>query len=130
MALSEADSDKAYATAFDAIQHRIEARVSRKSFVVFSAYKFDEDSVPIDNLDDVPVSGRVKVRVSEGRFPGAKPTRYHESEVLENPTWLDLCEIAHNLVSATRDRTHRYLEAIDIVGNEGDVQIVKLCLGG
>jgi hypothetical protein len=130
MALTEADSDKAYAAAFDAIQARINVRMNRKCFVVFSAYKFDEDKVPIDNLDEVPIPGKVKIRRSRDQFLGRKPRNDYESEVLENPTWLDLCVIAHALISLTNDRTHCYLETISVVGDDGGVQIAKLGLGG
>jgi hypothetical protein len=128
MAMTEADLDKARAAAFDAIQDRVRARVKQKCFVVFSGYTSDPDNVPVDNLDDVPVSGKVKIRASRQRLASGNPKKDYESEVLHNPTWLDLCAIANaHLVQRVR-RRQLYLETANIVGIEGDVQIVEICL--
>ena len=129
MPLSEADSDKAYASASDAIQNRIRARVGRKCFVVFSAYKLDADKVPIDNLDDIPIVGKLMIRGKRHRIHNGQASKDYESPVMDGPTWLDLCVIANDQMAATRDRDRRYLEHIEVVGNRGDVQIAEFCLG-
>jgi hypothetical protein len=126
MPLTEADSDKAYAFACDAIQDRIKTRVGRKSFLVFSAYNFDGDKVPVDNLDDVPVIGKVLIRGS--RTPKIPRSKDYESSIMESPCWLDLCAIANDQMTATRDRDHRYLEAIEVIENIDDIQIARFCL--
>jgi hypothetical protein len=127
--MTEAESDKAYAAAFDAMQQRISKRVDGKCFLVFSAHKFDHNRVPIDNLDEVPIPGKVKIRVGRSHFSDGKLTKLFESEILRDPSWLDLCAIAHAHILRARDRTNRYLDTAEIVGNEGDVTIVRLCLG-
>jgi hypothetical protein len=129
MPITEADSDKAYATASDAIQNRVRARVGPKCSVFFSAYKLDSDKVPIDNLDDVPITGRVIIKRIRDRSRGQLSKDY-ESPTMESPTWLDLCVIANNQIMATRDRVHRYLENVEVVGNTGDIQIAIFRLGG
>ena len=130
MPLTEADSDKAYAAAADAIQSRVRARVGPKCAVYFSAYKLDSDKVPIDNLDDVPIPGRVVVRGARDRRRGGQLSKDYESPIMESPTWLDLCVIAHDQIVATRDRVHRYLENVEVVGNTADIQIAVFRLGG
>jgi hypothetical protein len=65
MAPTEADLDKAYAAAFDAIQDRLKARLNRKSFLTFSAYGIDQNKLPIDNLDEVP--GKIRLRAPQAR---------------------------------------------------------------
>ena len=128
MAMTEADLDKAHAAAFDAIQSRVRARVDQKCFVVFAAYKCDQDHLPIDNLDEVPISGNVKIRARGHRLPSGNPKKDYESAVLRNPTWLDLCAIANaHLVQRIR-RRQMYLESAKVVGTEGDVQIVEICV--
>ena len=129
MTLTEADSDKAYASATDAIQNRIKARVGPKCYVVFSAYKFDADKVPIDNLDDVPISGRVLIRASRDRTRGGHLSKDYESPIMESPTWLDLCAIANEQITATRDRNRRYLEHVEVVEKTSDIQIAAFRLG-
>jgi hypothetical protein len=129
MPLTEADSDKAYASASDAIQNRVRARVGPKCSVFFSVYKFDSDKVPIDNLDDVPITGKVIIKGIRDRSRGQLSKDY-ESPIMESPTWLDLCEIANDQIAATRDRVHRYLENVEVVGNMGDIQVAVFRLGG
>jgi hypothetical protein len=129
MPLTEADSDKAYASASDAIQNRIKARVGRKCLVVFTAYKLDADKVPIDNLDDVPITGKVIIRGNRNRIHGGQTSKDYESSIMVGPTWLDLCVIANDQMATTRDRDHRYLEHVEVVGNMGNIQIATFCLG-
>jgi hypothetical protein len=54
----------------------------------------------------------------------------YESPIMESPTWLDLCQIANDQTVATRDRVHRYLEHVEVVGNTGDIQVAVFRLGG
>ena len=129
MPMTEADSDKAYATASDAIQNRVRARVGPKCSVFFSAYKLDSDMVPIDKLDDVPITGRVIIKGIRDRSRGQLSKDY-ESPIMESPTWLDLCVIANDQMMVTRDRVHRYLEHVEVVGNTADIQIAVFRLGG
>ena len=128
MPLTEADSDKAYAAACDAIQNRVKASIGPKCAVYFSAYTLDSDQVPVDNLDEVPITGKLLVRGSR-RVRGSQRSRDYESSILENPSWLDLCGIANDQIIATRDREHRYLEGIEVVENNGDVQLTAFRLG-
>jgi hypothetical protein len=67
MPLTEADSDKAYASACDAIENRVKGGISPKCVTYFSAYTLDADQVPVDNLDEVPVTGKLLVRGSRVR---------------------------------------------------------------
>jgi hypothetical protein len=128
MDMTEADLDKAHAAAFDAIQNRVRARVNQKCFVVFSGYKRDQDNVPIDNLDDVPISGSIKIRASRERLASGNPKKDYESEVFENPTWLDLCAIANAHLVQRAHRRELYLESASVVCTEGDVKIVEICM--
>jgi len=123
MALTEADLDKAYAAAFDAIQDRLKARLNRKCCLTFSAFGIDQNKLPIDNLDEVPVPGKIKLHARRGKICG-RAFKDFESTVFENPTWLDLCEIAHAQIRRFVGRRHCYLEAADIVDKVGDIPIV------
>jgi hypothetical protein len=129
MPLTEADFNKAYAFAFDGIQGRIKARAGRNCLVVFSAYGLDADKVPIDNLDDVPVPGKLIIRGKRDPNHGTYRSKDYESPIMDGPTWLDLCVIANDQMVTTRNRDHRYLEHVEVVGNMGDIQIAAFCLG-
>jgi hypothetical protein len=83
--------------------------------------------VPVDNLDEVPITGKLLVRSS--RVRGSQRSSDHESSILENPSWLDLCGIANDQIIASRNRDHRYLEGIEVGENNGDVQSTALRLG-
>ena len=129
MTMTEADSDKAYAIAADAIQNRVNARVGSKCSVYFSAYKLDADKLPVDNLDDIPISGRVLIRANRDRIRGGQLSKDYESPIMESPTWLDLCAIANLQITATRVRERRYLEHVEVVGTKTDIQIAEIRLG-
>ncbi len=126
MPLTEADADKAYALACDAIQHRVRDRIGPRCIVFFSAYARDADKVPVDNLDDVPVPGKLQIKRS--RVRKIQRSEDYESAILENPSWLDLCVIANEQITVTRDRDHRYLEDIEIIEVIDGVQIAALRL--
>jgi hypothetical protein len=130
MQLTEADISKAYASACDAIQSRVRHRVGAKCYVVFSAYQLDVDKLPIDNLDDVPVPGNVKIKGDRTRT--ARGSRSYESQVLVDSSWLELCVIANEQIMAgrSRDQRQRYLERIEVVEQIGDIQFAVFHIGG
>jgi hypothetical protein len=127
MPLTEAESDKAYAFACDAIQERIKARVGPKCFVFFSAYTLDVNKVPVDNLDDIPITGTILIK-GKRETRGGQRGKDYESSIMLSPTWLDLCVIANEQIAATRDRERRYLEHVEVVETIGDLQIAVLRL--
>lgn len=122
-------TDEAFDIAYDAIQARVLARVGPRCLVSYSAYETTEDEVPIDNLDAIPIRGAVRVRGDRTEYFGGPKSRDYEGPVLESPTWLDLCVIAHAQIRRTRDHHHRYLESIEVEGVEGGVQVARFFLG-
>jgi len=81
----------------------------------------------IDNLDEVPIEGRVKfidpyAWVQDGHKP-------YESEVVESPTWLEICQLMNDAINTTGDTHHIYLEDIKVVKVEDGVQIAHLLTG-
>ena len=97
--------------------------------MVFSAYKCDQDNVPIDNLDEVPISGNIEIQ-GKGKSATRVEAREKviESEVLRDPTWLDQCAIANAHLIQRIHRRQLYLESVHVVGVEGHVKIVEICL--
>jgi hypothetical protein len=64
----------------------------------------------LDNLDEVPIRGKVKFRAGRDEFYGGAASRDYESPVLEDPTWLDLCVHANRMILTTGDEHHCFLE--------------------
>ncbi len=121
MLLTEADASKAYAVACDAIQDRVRRKVGPKCVLFFSAYKLDRYKLPVDNLDDVPVPGKVRIRrILSRRSQMGKDS---ESQTLESPSWLDLCVLANAEIVAARDRQRRFLERIEVIEMIGEVPV-------
>lgn len=118
-----------YGAALEAMEDRVHARVGEDCLVIYSAYETDADEIPIDNLDEVPICGAVRIRAKADPYWGGGRGRDYESSILESPTWLDLCAYANDQIRVTRDRTHRYLELIEVVGREGGVQIARFFMG-
>lgn len=84
--------------------------------VSFSAYADDWS----DNLDEVAVEGRIKIKTKHDDFFGGmavESRQNYESEILENPTWLDLCLCANDMINCTGDNHHIFLEAVYKTGS-------------
>lgn len=109
----------------DAIQARLKAALGDDVRVVYEAYEFDDDERPVDNLDKRAHKGRIRF-VAEDPNDGET----FESDVLENPTWLDVARVANQMLIALNDHHHVYLEGIDIVKKpKGEPVIAEFSMG-
>jgi len=80
-------------------------------YVTFSAWNDEENN----NLHDVAITGRVQMIEEIERFFGnIEPTKRKNyiSDVLENPTWLDLVLCANDMINTTGDNHHIFLESV------------------
>lgn len=85
-----------------------------RDFISFSAYEDYQN-----NLDEVAIEGRVMMKTEHQSFFGGmaeENRKDYESEVLENPTWLDLCLCANDMINLTGDNHHIFLEAVHKTG--------------
>jgi len=119
----------AFDNALNKILRRVEERVGKRCLVEFSAYKSDSNDEPIDNLDEIPFPGKIKLRALADEFYGGSKGKDYESSVLENQTWLDLCYYANKMILTTNDHHHVFLEGIEAVGKDGDVTIFEFIMG-
>jgi len=119
--------------ALDRIWKRVEVAVKasgqRKVRVTYSAYGTDEEDEPIDNLDEVAVSGKVRLVAERETFFGGARSKAYRSPVLMNPTWLEVCVYANEMIKTTRDEHHCFLEGLQLQGQEEDVAIYEFCMG-
>jgi hypothetical protein len=100
----------------------VSSQVGGLVHVFYSAYKSDANDVPIDNLDDVPVVGKVQFvqKSDEGNY---------KSEVAFSPTWLQICVFAEEMIRATGDYHHVFLENVRLDGHWEDVWVYKFSMG-
>ena len=112
----------------DAIRDRIRAAAGLTSlWVSYCCHDDDDWGLPKDNLDEIAISGPVKVVHKPCTFFGNGVG--FESEVMESPTWLQLAVQAERQIRATEDFDHNFLEGFDVVSKRGGVTAIELSMG-
>lgn len=114
---------KAYLEPINEIDDMVNAEIKKgneERNIVYSAYDVDEFDVPINNLNEVPVKGKIKF-VNEDKT--------WESEIYDSPTWLQIAVIANEMINETQDYMHVYLEDIDVIKNNGDFVVARFFMG-
>ena len=101
--------------------------------VMYSAYGTDGDAT-VDNLDDTAFFGKCCfVHKFEERWlcDDAPPGRHsYTSRIVTNPTWLEIAVLANEMMLATGDYHHCFLEGIEQSGIALDgVSILRFCMG-
>lgn len=97
--------------------------------VDYSAYKTDDDDVPLDNLDEIAHHGHIVFRALRDTFYGGRASRDWKSSVLENPTWLDLCVHANAMMLVTCDHHHCFLEGFNVTREEDGIAYAEFATG-
>ena len=111
-----------------AMNKRVDAVLENKERIIFSVYKY-KDGVPIDNLDEIPVKGKVIFVAEKDDFFGGKLSEDYQSEIVENPTWLQICVLFSDSVSKTKDFHHVYLEGITEKSNIDGIPCYEFLTG-
>lgn len=79
---------------------------------------FSRDECKYHDIQSVAYKGQIRIVMlkhddwKEGESYRRKNS--YESDVLENPTWLDLCVVANDMILLTGDTHHRYLESLSV----------------
>lgn len=111
----EEDFPDNYGKIRDAIHAKIEQMLKavnqQQRVVYYSAYDLDEHNFPIDNLSDTAFLGKgiVVAKVEDGFFGDGED---YSSEVLIDPSWLDIAVVANEAIIKTGDYHHSFLEGI------------------
>jgi hypothetical protein len=119
----------------DQVDAAVRAACGKDSVVIYSAYKSgpDPDNLPIDNLKKVAVKGKVRLIGYADDFFGGSKSKEYRSEILENPTWLQVCVCADAMIRATNDHHHAFLEGLDKLPKakqtEPGVTLYEFCMG-
>lgn len=101
-------------------------------YVCYSAYKSDEDEIPIDNLSNTAFLGKGIVVEEKDEFFGSG--RNYQSDVLDTPSFLDLALVANELIETTGDFHHAFFESVMKTNGEkvidGElIPVYKLSMG-
>lgn len=105
---------------FDAMQGKIADKLKKDWHVIYSAYKEDENDLPIDNLDEVYVTKPARFISGDGMYT---------SPIVKNPTWLEICLLANDMIIATQDFHHVYLEDLLLVNREDGIHTYEFVMG-
>lgn len=82
------------------------------AYVIYSAYESDESGKYINNLNEVAIKGRVEfVQNADGYWGGNEAEDF--TCVLRDPTWLELCIAADDMIQKTQDFHHVFLEGFN-----------------
>ncbi len=114
-----------YGDRLDQVHAKIAARLGEKPVVFYSAYKSDDRDLPIDNLDEIAIEGRVKFRVEHDSGEGDA----YVSPVVDSPTWLDVAVLANEMIKTTGDNHHQFLENVCVLRESGGVKIARFSMG-
>lgn len=115
---------KRYRERLDAMEARIEEAIREAGLpechVRYSAYPFEdkEQDIPVDNLDAVPLPGKIQIR-QDG----------YVGPVLHDATWLQLCVECNRMIAATGDYHHVFLEDIHVTRNDPDCKLCEFVMG-
>ena len=99
-----------------AICERVKKHIGEDTDVRFSAYRDTRGGLPLDNLDDIAIKGKAVIVASAVPFWGGEESSGFQSEMLEDPSWLELCAVLHEQIERTGDRHHVYIEDVEPVG--------------
>ncbi len=103
----------------DALDERVARAVKGECLVSYDAAPLDADGLPVDNLDEIAHEG--PCRFVQGKY---------RSAVVESPTWLQVAVLANAMIRKTGDEDHRFLEGIDVTGeDDSGVAILAFSMG-
>jgi hypothetical protein len=106
----------------DRMRRRIRREVTGDCLIIYDAFSYDGRGLPVDNLDEVAVTGIVRVE--------DEIWETYVGDPIENPTWLRLAVEANKMALASGDNHHVFFEGVEIKRtNEEGVQILSLDMG-
>lgn len=88
---------------------------------------YDKEYNPLPGeLDKIAIKGKVKFIREHGHVENFQK---FESNIIENPTWKDLLDIANDMTLAAMDFDHVFLEGFRKVNTIDGVDIYKFFMG-
>ncbi len=126
--MSDKNWQDEYSKRIEAMHNKVKhALRDEEQFVYYSVYPTKND-LPIDNIDDVAFEGKGILVAEKDSFWG-DGERY-ESEVVENPTWVQISVLANAMIKTTGDYHHNFLEGIQRTEKTKDgITIFEFAMG-
>ncbi len=125
MPLSEFDQE--WDRRITAIRKRAAEALPEDAEVKYSAYEEDANGLPVDNLDKVAVEGRcIFMQEYDPHF--GKGKNFVSGEYL-NPTWIQVCWVANEMIQVTGNRHHIFFEGVHVMREQNGVKLVDLDMG-
>jgi hypothetical protein len=115
-----------YGKRLDGILARVASRLGDKPVVLYSAYR-TRDDLPIDNLDEIAIHGKVQFHAEHDPFWGHG--NHYTSAIIDSPTWLDVAVLGNQMIKTTRDFHHQFLEGVRVVNECNGVKHAKFLMG-
>jgi len=114
----------------DEMRATIDEALGKSSLVYYSAYKSSETTgLQLNNLSQIAIRGKVILRQQFDDFWGSTGGDY-QSEVVENPTWLDIALLADSMIHTTNDKHHVFLEGVHPANVKiGGVKVYEFFMG-
>lgn len=101
-----------YGNQLDTMNSAIEDAIGGRAIVFYSAYKTSKSTGdPLNNLNQVAIRGKVILAAPYDDFWGEDGKAY-QSEVVEDPTWLEVAVLADAMIRTTKDTHHSFLEGV------------------
>jgi len=97
--------------------------------VIYSVYDYDYDGNIVNNLYDIAFQGKCRLVIEgDGFFGNGKE---YASPVLLNPQWIQVAIYANEMIEATGNSHHVFLEGLQANGftQDGDITILKFIMG-
>lgn len=102
-----------FSKAINAMQKRIEKAIQDNGMqchVSYVAYSSDDEGMPIDNLDTVPIKGKMRFSQQHSDYWGSG-TEY-TSKTVEDPSWIEIAILANKMIEVTGDYHHKHLKSV------------------
>jgi hypothetical protein len=109
---------KSYQQAMSQIDEMVKTAIEEagdKQQIYYTAYETDQFDVPINNLEEIPVQGKIKFVDEDGEW---------ESPILDSPTWLRIVIFANRMVIET-EAWYRSFDDFDITDNQDGIMIAE-----
>lgn len=119
-------SEPAFWEAHASIAVRLQQLLHEEQRIEYCAYFEDEDGLPIDNLDEIAVSGTC---VLVGPQDAAAPLAGWEGTELQDPTWLQVAKQVNRMLLECEERQRVHFEGLDwIAPHDAAVKRIEICV--
>lgn len=115
-------NDTEYGNVIENIRIDLESRIVNNIHVRYASYILDEKGIPVNNLHQLAIRGKVAVIVNLDGY-------IETLSFIEDPTYLDLSVLANEQIIWSGDYHHCFFEGFKIIGFCNDIILIQLLMG-